>query len=85
MNTTDSLANELSTLNWHPARIMLMAHFILSLIKVRTVNLMEIALGFEHCAQTGSNYKRLQRFLRFFDLDFEAIARLIAHWLAQEP
>ena len=64
---------------------MLMAHFILSLIKVRTVNLMEIALGFEHCAQTGSNYKRLQRFLRFFDLDFEAIARLIAHWLAQEP
>ena len=61
MKATNSLKEELSHLNWHPARIMLASHFILSLIKVRTINLAELAVAFETKTKTTSNYKRLQR------------------------
>lgn len=85
MKATDSLKKQLSHLNWHPARIMLFSHFILALIKVRTINLAELAVVFETKAQVSSNYKRLQRFFRHFEIDFDSIAKLIAHWLPQEP
>ncbi len=56
-------------LNWHGARLSFLALFLLALLKVKTVNLSELALGFEGKAQAASKYKRLQRFKWWFELD----------------
>jgi hypothetical protein len=49
-------------LGWHGARISFLALFLLALLKVKTVNLKELAVGFEGNALIESHYKRLQRF-----------------------
>ena len=64
-------------LKWHGARLSFLALFLIALFRVKTVNLAEIATGFEGRAETDSNYQRLQRFFRDFDLDYYAIAKLI--------
>ncbi len=38
---------------------------------MKTVNLAELATGFRGHGKTESNYKRLQRFFRRFDLDYK--------------
>jgi hypothetical protein len=68
-------------LNWHGARLSFLALFLLALLKVKQVNLSELAIGFSGLAQSESNYKRLQRFFRGFDLDYSAIARTVANWM----
>ena len=68
-------------LDWHGARISFLALFLLALLKVKTVNLSELALGFEGKAKTDSKYKRLQRFFRGFELDYEVIAKLVISWM----
>lgn len=85
MNKTDLLADELSSLNWSAARLILAAHFIITLIRLRTVNLSHLANAFETDVEAESNYKRLQRFFRFFEIDFDAVAKLIGRWLPDEP
>ena len=40
-------------LNWHGARLSFLTLFLLALVKVKTVNLSELALGFEGKAQAG--------------------------------
>ena len=47
-----------------------LALFLIALLRVKTVNLVEIATGFAGKAKTESNYKRLQRFFREFELDY---------------
>ncbi len=69
-------------LNWHGARLSFLALFLLALVKVKTVNLSELALGFEGKAQAASKYKRLQRFFRGFELDYSVIAKLVISWMA---
>lgn len=68
-------------LNWHGARVSFLALFLLALLKVKTVNLSELALGFDGPAQPASKYKRLQRFFRHFDLDYKLIAKLVVKWM----
>lgn len=46
-------------------------------LRVKTINLVELATGFRSNAKTESNYKRLQRFFRSFDLDYAVIANAI--------
>jgi len=46
-------------LKWHGARLSFLALFLIALFRVKTVNLAEIATGFEGKAETDSNYKRL--------------------------
>jgi len=53
-------------LSWNAARIKFLARFLVALFQVQTVNLAKIACVFAGHAQISSNYKRLQRFLRFF-------------------
>jgi hypothetical protein len=65
-------------LNWHGARLTFLALFLVALFPVRTVNLTELAIGFMGRAQTASHYKRLQRFFRDFEFDYDDIARLVA-------
>lgn len=81
MTTTTLLAQELSTLNGSGARLILIANFIIGVIKLRTVNLVRLAGVFETQVEVDSNYKRLQRFFRHFEFDFDAIAQLIQRWL----
>jgi hypothetical protein len=64
-------------LPWHGARIGFLAHFLLALLKVRSVNLAELATGFGGKAKVESHYKRLQRFFRAFEIDPDALARLL--------
>jgi Transposase DDE domain len=68
-------------LGWNKARVSFLALFLLSLLKVKTVNLSELSLGFSGLALPASNYKRLQRFFRGFDLDYTVIARAVVAWM----
>lgn len=53
-------------LSWNGARIKFLARFLVAIFQVQTVNLTKIACVFSGRAKISSNYKRLQRFLRFF-------------------
>ena len=72
-------------LNWNGKRIDFLARFMLALISVRTVNLAEIALAFGGQAQVESKYKRLQRFLKDFELNYDLIAELIVNLIPVNP
>jgi hypothetical protein len=62
-------------LGWHGARLNFLALFLIALLRVKTINLAELATGFRSEAQISSSYKRLQRFFRKFDLDYPSIAK----------
>src|ERR1043166_9472890 len=64
-------------LNWNKSRINFLAKFLIALIQVRTVNLAEIANTFRGKAKEESNYKRIQRFLRYFELNYAVIAMFV--------
>ena len=68
-------------LGWHGARITFLASFLVALFRVKTVNLAELATGFPGQAKTQSHYKRLQRFLREFELEYGKLAMLVVEWL----
>lgn len=53
-------------LTWNRCRIKFLARFLVALFQVQTVNLAKIACVFAGRAKIASNYKKLQRFLRFF-------------------
>lgn len=85
MREVNSLAKELkASLGWHQARVTLLAQFIFALIKVRTVNLVQVAQAFSGDTSADSNYKRLQRFLRHFEIDFDVVAIVISHLFCPE-
>lgn len=78
MNQINLLRDTLKThLPWYGARLNFLALFLIALIRVKTINLAEIAIGFRSEAKTDSSYKRLQRFFAKFDHDYSLIARMI--------
>ncbi|MEO1693228.1 MAG: IS4 family transposase, partial [Cyanobacteria bacterium J06631_6] len=64
-------------LGWHGARLNFLALFLIALLRVKTINLAELATGFRNNTKIESNYKRLQRFFRSFDLDYAVIAKSV--------
>lgn len=64
-------------IGWHGARLNFLALFLIALLRVKTVNLVEIATGFRSNAKTDSSYKRLQRFFSKFELDHALIAQVV--------
>lgn len=64
-------------LGWHGARLNFLALFLIALLRVKTVNMAELATGFRNNAVNESNYKRMQRFFRKFDLDYAVIAKVV--------
>ncbi len=68
-------------LPWHKARIKFVAAFIVALVTGKTVNLVEIACAFAGRAQQDSQYKKLQRFFRFFELPYADLAQLVVKLL----
>lgn len=78
MNQVNLLRDTLKPLlGWHGARLSFLALFLIALLRVKTINLAELATGFRSEAQIDSNSKRLQRFFRDYDLDYQAIAKVI--------
>ena len=63
MNQVNLLRQTLKPLlGWHGARLSFLALFIMALLRVKTVNLVDLAAVFRNYAKTDSNFKRLQRF-----------------------
>ncbi|MCP9496535.1 MAG: IS4 family transposase [Pyrinomonadaceae bacterium MAG19_C2-C3] len=62
---------------WNKARRNFLAKFVVALVQVKTVSLVQISAVMSGRAKQDSHYKRCQRFLRFFDLPFAEIARLV--------
>jgi hypothetical protein len=78
MNNVNLLRQTLKPhLKWHGARLSFLALFLIALFRVKTVNLSDLSTGFMGKAKAESNYKRLQRFLREFDLDYYVLAKLV--------
>lgn len=67
--------------HWHKARLMFLSAFILSLIKLTTVNFAKLANALNGEVKQQSNYRRIQRFFSEFDIPYEAVSRLILHLL----
>src|SRR4030095_16417593 len=68
-------------LPWHRARIKFVAAFVVALLTVKSVNLVELACAFAVGAKQDSQYKKLQRFFRFFELPYAEIAQLVVKLL----
>lgn len=64
-------------LGWHGARLNFLALFLLALVRVKTVNLSELAVGLSGQVEKDSNYKRLQRFFRLFEMDYPVVAQSV--------
>ena len=64
-------------LEWNKARIDFLAKFIIALIEVKTVNFSEIANVLIGKAKEESNYKRIIRFFRYFEICYQTIALMI--------
>ena len=78
MTTIRSLEQTLfDNLPWNKARIKFVTRFLLALYAVQTVNLSILATAFSGYAQEESNYKRLQRFLREFELPYAQLAQFV--------
>lgn len=69
---------------WHLARIQCLANVLLALIRVRTVNLADLATAFCGTAQVESHYRRLQRFFQQVTLPQELIASFVVRVLPLE-
>ena len=77
MPNLNCIENAFACTGWNRARIKFLARFIVTLLTARTVCLTRLACLFPSEARSDSSYKRMQRFLRAFDLDFAALARLL--------
>lgn len=79
------LAPLLETLRPHfdlsKTRLETLAVLLVGLANCRTVNLSHLASQFPGAAKHGSNYRRLQRFFQFVQLDGDVAARLIMRML----
>jgi hypothetical protein len=71
----------MEVLSWNRASNNFLSNFIVALLKVRTVNLVEIATGFSGRATKDSKYRRIKRFFKSFQVDAFTIAGLILHRL----
>jgi hypothetical protein len=54
-----------------------LAAFLIALLRVKTINLAELATAFSGKARTDSHYKRLQRFFRHYEVDYAEIAETV--------
>ena len=66
-----------ANLPWHQQRIDTLGRLIIAPIKVRSVNLTEIACAFGGKAHRTSAYRRLQRFFSSYPLSLDEVAHFI--------
>jgi hypothetical protein len=78
MNLHDGLTGILKIyLKWNKCRLVCFVGMLLALIRLKQVNLTQLALGFASEADTKSRYRRLQRFFQGVIFDYDVIATLI--------
>ena len=77
LNNTDLQTALQEHLHWNRARITFIVAFVLALMKVTTVNLTKLANALGGTARKQSNYRRIQRFLAPFPLDYRAWAQML--------
>ena len=65
----------------HKARITFISAFILSLIKLRSVNFSKLANALNGSVKQKSNYRRIQRFFAHFAFPYACVRQLILHLL----
>lgn len=87
MPYVQSITDVLTTyLGWHRARLKFIARFQAALLMRQTTNLAKLAASLKGGVQIASNYRRIQRFLSGYAVDFTALGRLLVHLLPQnEP
>jgi hypothetical protein len=86
MRYVHSITSVLSDhLGWHRARLKFMARFMSALLQLTTTNLWKIALALKAGVQLESNYRRIQRFLSDYDMDFTMLARLLVRLVPERP
>lgn len=74
--------NELSTLinqtfNWNKARMDCLVGMLIALLSTRSINLTELAIAFPSEAKPDSRYRRIQRFISDYLLDFDKVSLFI--------
>lgn len=74
-----------ANLAWNKARIKFLAAFLTALTQTRSVNLVRIAACFGGRAAPSSSYKRIQRFLRHFDLPLSELAEPLIRLMKLKP
>ena len=64
-------------IGWHGARLSFVAMFLIALFRAKTVNLAELATVWGGNATEDSNYKRMQRFFKSFEVNMDKIAQMV--------
>lgn len=85
LQTTALLPVLQAHLQWHPSRLRFLVLFLTALLKVTTINLAKVANAFSHQAQTASHYRRIQRFLASFEINYDRFAHLLLAVIPAEP
>lgn len=67
--------------SWHKSRLNFTSAFILSVIKLTSVNFTKLANALNGKAKQKSNYRRIQRFFAEFEMPYELVSGLILHLL----
>lgn len=75
INELSSILNQY--LNWNKARMDCFVNMLIAVLKIRTINLAEIAMAFKSNANLDSRYRRIQRFIHSYHIDFDKIAWFI--------
>ena len=68
-------------LGGNKARIALLSHLVISMLKVRNVNFKSLATGYHNGAQLSSKLRRIQRFFRQFEFPQTLYCQLIMKML----
>jgi len=66
------------------ARVKLICLFIAALCKVKTVNYDRLATAFDSPVKKDSSYRRIQRFMAWFDLPMKMVSSLIFNILPEK-
>jgi hypothetical protein len=78
MNQINELSGMLKQeFNWNKARIDCLIGMVVGLIKSRSINLTELAMMFPSEVKIESIYRRIQRFIHEFTLNFDQLAGFI--------
>jgi Transposase DDE domain len=73
------------TVPLNKARRNFLAKFVVAVLQVKTVNLAEVSNSFAGRARPASSYKRIQRFLRFFELPYSVAAVALVRLVGVPP
>jgi hypothetical protein len=77
MPAIDSIELALQKTGWNKARVRLLARFLVAVITCRSVCLYRLANLLPGDVKTSSHFRRLQRFVADFEMDFAAFAAVV--------